>query len=74
MCVCQGHHHREHGPAHGRFHGGDAWCGCGGGSGAGFRRRFRTKEEIVEDLRAYLEELKAETAAVEERLAETKAG
>jgi hypothetical protein len=35
-----------------------------------FRRRFQTKEEQLAELEAYLEELKAEVQAVEERLAD----
>lgn len=34
----------------------------------GFKRRFRTKEERIAELEAYLEALKKETQAVEEKL------
>lgn len=42
------------------------WC-CEEGQ---FRRRYRTKAEEVAELQAYLNELKTEIQAVEERLAE----
>lgn len=59
MC-CQEHgaHHR---------HG----CGCSGhGAARGFQRRFSTKAERIAQLREYLEALKAEAKAVEERIVE----
>jgi hypothetical protein len=62
-CECHG--------GHGRHHWGG--CGCHGGErgwgpGHGFHRRFRTREEEIADLEAYLNELKLEAQAVEERL------
>jgi hypothetical protein len=55
-------------------------CGCGGGRGAcccdgehgGFRRRYRSKAEVVAELESYLSELKAEAQAVEERIKELR--
>ena len=42
-------------------------CECCGGGG-GFERQFLTKAEQIEELEAYLGELKLEVQAVEERL------
>ena len=56
--------HRHH------HHGGSCACGCG--SPGHFRRRFRSREEIVTDLERYLEDLRQEVVAVEERIAELK--
>lgn len=58
-----GHHHREEsgGPRPGF-----PW-------GMGFRRRFSTREERIARLEEYLEGLRAEAKAVEERIAEIKA-
>jgi hypothetical protein len=50
-------------------------CGChhGHGFGPGFgQRRFISNEEIIARLEEYLEQLRAETAGVEERIAEFK--
>jgi hypothetical protein len=43
-------------------------CGCGGG----FARRYKTKEEKVAGLEAYLKELETEAAAVREAIADLK--
>lgn len=66
-----GEHHQGDCECHGRHH--HHGCGCHGGEwgwgpGHGFHRRFRTREEEVADLEAYLNELKLEAQAVEERL------
>ncbi len=45
--------------------------GCGRGRGLGFRRFFK-KEEVVNDLESYRDELKSELEAVEEELKESK--
>ena len=53
--------------------GGDCDCGCeccGGGSH--FQRRYQTKAEQIEELEAYLVELKLEVQAVEEHLADLR--
>ncbi len=60
---CRGHHGGPGG--HDGCHG--PHCGH-----QGFRRQYLTKDEIAERLERYLAELKAETTAVEERLAELK--
>lgn len=44
-------------------------CECGGNSGR-FERRYQTKAEKIEELEAYLGELKTEVQAVEEHLAD----
>lgn len=46
------------------------WCCWGPASQAplGFVRRFRTKEEKIAELEAYLEALKKEAQAVEEKI------
>jgi hypothetical protein len=45
-------------------------CGCGCGPSASFRRRFLTKEERVQILKDYLADLRSETGAVEQAVAE----
>ena len=50
--------------------GGGCDCGCGGGGH--FQRRFQTKAEQIEELEAYLAELKLEVQAVEEHLADLR--
>jgi hypothetical protein len=50
-------------------------CGCGGECDCGglhFERLFQTKAEQVEELEAYLAELKLEMQAVEEHLADLR--
>ncbi|MCA2003042.1 MAG: hypothetical protein LDL51_14355 [Chloroflexi bacterium] len=48
-------------------------CACERCRGASrFQRRFQTKAEQIEELEAYLAELKLETQAVEERLADLR--
>lgn len=54
-------------------------CGCGQHGdprrpGFVFRRHFATREERMAWLERYLQDLKAEAQAVEERIAEMKAG
>lgn len=44
-------------------------CGCKGGH---FQRRYKTKAEQVAELEAYLNELKLEVQAVEERLVDLR--
>jgi hypothetical protein len=51
--------------------GGDCQCGCECG-GHHFQRRFQTKAEQVEELEAYLADLKLEVQAVEEHLADLR--
>ena len=43
-------------------------------AGRGFGRHFSTREERMTRLEAYLKDLQSEARAVEERLAEMKAG
>lgn len=62
---CGRHHAGRH-----HHHGGSCACGCG--SPGHFQRRFRSREEIVTDLERYLEDLRQEAVAVEERIAELK--
>ena len=50
-------------------------CGCGcecGGHGGQFERRYQTKAEQIAELEEYLNELKTETQAVEEHLADLR--
>jgi hypothetical protein len=49
----------------------DCGCECCGG-GLHFQRRFQTKAEQIEELEAYLAELKLEVQAVEEHLADLR--
>jgi hypothetical protein len=49
----------------------DCGCECCGGDGH-FERRYLTKAEQIEELEAYLAELKLEVQAVEERIADLK--
>lgn len=51
--------------------GNDCDCECCKG-GHSFHRRYQTKAEQVEELEAYLAELKLEVQAVEEHLADLK--
>ena len=41
-------------------------------NGNGFQRRYQTKNEQIAELEAYLEDLKLEVQAVEERLADLR--
>jgi len=45
-------------------------CGCGCGPSASFRRRFLTRQERVQILKDYLADLRSETGAVEQAVAE----
>jgi hypothetical protein len=47
-------------------------CGCECCGGDHFQRRYLTKAEQIEELEAYLADLKLEVQAVEERLADLK--
>lgn len=47
-------------------------CGCDCHGDGGFRRRYKTKAEQIVELESYVSELKAETQAAEERLAELR--
>jgi hypothetical protein len=49
-------------------------CGCDGGCGGhgSHMRRFQTKAERIPELEAYLSDLKTETQAVEEHLADLR--
>lgn len=69
-CETRGHHGhgRRHCGCGQGHHGGSYGCGCGGGLG----RRFLTKEEKTAGLQEYLESLRKEAQAVEERIAELK--
>lgn len=49
---------------------GECECGCAGCGGGQFQRRYQTKAEQIEELEAYLGELKLELQAVEEHLAD----
>jgi len=77
--CCSGDEPREHGQecCHGRHEGHhgqrEGGCMCGGhggheGHGRRFWRRFSTRDERVARLTAYLEDLRAEAQAVEERI------
>ncbi len=59
---------RHHDPAFGE---GD--CGCNHHGHGQFRRRFITKEEKIQKLESYAENLKNELAAVQEHIKELKA-
>ncbi len=47
-------------------------CDCDCCGGHHFHRRYQTRAEQIAELEAYLEELKLEVQAVEERLADLK--
>ncbi|MBI4216946.1 MAG: hypothetical protein HY687_06115 [Chloroflexi bacterium] len=66
---------RGHGGHHGGHHHRAESGGPGPGFpwGRGFRRRFFTREERLARLEEYLEGLRAEAKAVEERIAAIKA-
>ncbi len=70
MCG-HGGQHGDHGCCWGE---GDRPRGMGCHAGMGFGRRFYTREERIARLEEYLKDLQADAKAVEERLAETKAG
>jgi len=50
----------------------DCGCRCGCGCEGGFTRRFQTKAEQTAELEEYLNDLKTEVQAVEERLKDLK--
>ena len=70
MCG-HGGRHGDHGCCCGE---GDRGRGMGCHTGRGFGRRFSTREERITRLEEYLKDLQAEARAVEERLAEMRAG
>ena len=47
-------------------------CDCGCGGHGSHVRRYQTKAERISELEAYLSELKTETQAVEEHLADLR--
>lgn len=67
--VCCGTHKGHHASRHGRHHGSD--CGCGT-HGWGHCACFATREEKASWLEQYLEGLREEAGAVEERIAKLK--
>ncbi len=85
MSCCRGHHHRgDHHRDHHHDHHNhrgcrcrdhsqqdrDCCCGNRGHHGGGrFHRRYFTRDEEIERLEEYLNDLQAEIEAVEERLA-----
>lgn len=64
-CGCE--QHPRHTPEPGYHHQRDCCCGSGYAP-----RRFRTREEIVQQLEEHLKQLRAEAGGVEERIAELK--
>ena len=78
-CECQSECERESGcqcgcSAEGSgccCDGGQAGCCCNSGGG-GFRRRYRSKAEVIAELESYLTDLKAEAQAAEERIKEIR--
>ncbi len=62
-CGCEQHAR----PAHVYHHQGSCCCGSGHAP-----RRFRTREEIAQQLEEHLKQLRAEARGVEERIAELK--
>ncbi len=70
MCG-HGGQHGDHGCCYGES---DRGRGMGCHGGRGFGRHFSTREERITRLEEYLKDLQAEAKAVEERLAEMKAG
>lgn len=70
-------HHHWHGPHHAFSR--HCCCPCCFGAGLwehapfGFVRRFRTKEEKIAELEEYLEALKKEAQAVEEKIRRLRA-
>ena len=83
-CSCERHHHGHEGSRECGCGGGHECecheerlceCGCGGpvGGHGTFQRRFSTREERLNWLRAYLEDLRTEARAVEEHIAAIEA-
>ena len=66
------HPHRGHHRPHGGVRRGER--GEGRPSRAAFRRRFFSREERIAGLQQYLNDLRAEAQAVEEKLARLTAG
>ena len=69
MCEHQSGQSCSCGEGHGEC---DCGCGCGGHSAHGFERRYQTKAGQIEELEAYVSELKTEVQAVEEHLADLR--
>lgn len=59
FCSCGSHHHHHS-------------CDCDCHEEEGFERQFYTKEEKIQMLEEYLEDLKAEQKGVEEALSELR--
>jgi hypothetical protein len=68
-CDCQSDQECGCGASH-NSSGGD--CGCGGHGSHPHTRRYQTKAEQISELEMYLSELKTETQAVEEHLADLR--
>jgi predicted transcriptional regulator len=60
-CGCESYHEAE-----------SCGCGCHEESHGHHKRRFLTKEEKIEKLQKYAEELQKELAAVQEHIRELK--
>jgi hypothetical protein len=74
--MCHGEHDADHEGecrhcGH-MCHCGEGDCDCGCHSGHHFERRYQTKAEQIEELEAYLTDLKSEVQAVEEHLADLR--
>jgi len=63
QCDCQSGHECSCDQSH---------CECGCHTGHRFERRYQTKAEQIEELEAYLSELKTEVLAVEEHLSDLR--
>jgi hypothetical protein len=63
-----GHGHGHQGGRHGCTCGCDCGCDCGCGGHGHFGRRFLTRDERIANLEEYLEALRQEAKAVEERI------
>jgi hypothetical protein len=72
-CCAGTEHHRSHGQS-GCCRGHE--CDCDEHRGRGhsrLHRRYQTKDEMIAELQAYLEDLEAEVMAVKERVADLQA-
>lgn len=75
--MCEGHHEADCGCHHGGYgygaHSHGHECRCQEGEfGRGFGRRFRSRDERVAELEAYLKDLEAEAQGVREALDELR--
>lgn len=68
MCCTTSRHHGFHGTGHRN----PCFCGCDASHRYG--PRFMTKEQQIAELGQYLDNLRDEAKAVEERMAEIKKG